>query len=771
MRASRPTTLRAKLVRTMVTTLAVVGFATLAVVAAMNVIASHKTLLTIETNLHDSIVEKGTGLVTNQALALRDLVADNAFSDVGRLVERTVATDHDLVYGLFVDSSGKAWGFATSKSATDIPLYWKGLGIDLRSAQAAGVKTVHRRVAKVSGFEFSMPVLDDKGDPLGALIYAISDAPLQRALADARGSSRRTLVLTVALLILLGGATTFLGVELSRKAAAKITRPVSELTAAADTLAMGKHDIRVEITSGDELQALGNSFNHMAQELQESYGRLAEMNRTLEVKVDERTSELATRNRDMRLVLDNVNQGFLTISVEGALAPERSAIVDHWFGGYGPGTQFADYIRAVDSTYADNFQMGYQAILEDFLPRELLLQQMPTRLRSAGRELRCSYIVISKSDQLDGLLIVINDVTEELLHARQDSERKEVLAMFEAFTTDRQGFINFMDEANEMVAHLAESDLEKQQRTLHTLKGNASLVGFGMVAQIAHELEDVIREQDTALSTAELAPLSDRWRMINQSLKRFIGDRPHDVLELQVREIEQVEQMIRAEAPATRVLDRLASWWLEPAEVPMQRLGRYAVALANRLGKGPVRLEVQSNGIRLAPKAWAGFWTELVHVIRNAVDHGLETSSQRANAGKPGGAHLRISARLQSDDRLVVGQSGDRLVVEVADDGRGVDWEAIRRKALLRGLPCSTREDLVQAMLTSGLTTRDQVTTLSGRGVGLSVVKQHVEGMGGSMVVESEGGQGTCFRFSFPLRDIGPRFGIDVQTDDARSAA
>lgn len=779
MLAPARTNLRAKLVRTMVTTLAVVGSTTVLVVAAQNVATSRQTLKIIEKNLRDNIVAKGTELVTHQALALRDLVTDNAFSDVNRLVERTVATDRDLAYGLFVDTSGKAWALATSKSGdaaagtsvsalqTPLPTDWHAYGVDPAPAaagsnRASKVQVTHKEIARHSAFEFRMAVTEDQGEALGVLVYGISDAPLTRALAEARAESRRALVLTVILLILLAAGTNVFGIVLSRRAAAKITRPVTDLTAAVDMLASGNREIRVAIHSGDELERLGSSFNRMASELKDSYARLEEMNRTLELKVEARTSELASRNRDMRLVLDNVHQGFLTVSAKGILAQERSTIVDRWFGSYEPEAEFSAYIGQTDPLYAGSFEMGYEAILEDILPRELCIEQLPARLRSGGREFRCSYSAILKDARFDGLLIVINDVTAELLHVRQEGERKEILAMFESLSRDRAGFLNFMDEASEMVQQLAEANRDKQRRLLHTLKGNAALVGFAEVAQICHRIEDVLEEHQGTLGETELLPLFDRWRMIDESLKRFVGDKGHQVLELNVKEIERLEEMIRTGMPATRVLDRLASWWLEPAEVPMQRLGRYAAALSNRLGKVPVEVEVLSNGVRLAPKAWAGFWTDLVHVVRNAVDHGLETPDERAEAGKPAMAHIRMSSFIHA---------GNRLVIEIADDGRGVDWDGVRCKAISLGLPSETQEDLVRAIFTTGVSTSDEVTVMSGRGVGLSAVRQQVEDLGGTTVVETERGHGTCFRFSFALPDVGPRFGVDMETSDTRSAA
>ena len=758
------TSLRAKLLRTMIMTLVVVSTATLLVVAGMNYFAAQKTLKTIEEHLRASIEDKGSGLVTNQALGLRDLVMDNAFGDVARLVERTVDKDEQLVYGLFLDEQQKPWGFATRQRATRGPDDWKRLNIDVRAEKKPGLQTIYREAPGQNVFEFSMAVVDDKGTALGRLYYGLSDAPLQKALSEAHADSRRALLLTVGLLLLLGTVTIVMGALRSQRSAARITRPVTDLTQAANALASGQRDIRVDIASGDELEILGGAFNHMAAELKDSYERLEHMNRTLEVKVQERTRELANRNRDMRLVLDNVNQGFLTVSTSGVLAQERSAIVDRWFGPCEGESKFVDYIAKADAMYAASFDMGYEAVIDDILPRELCLEQMPARLRHNGCEFRCSYTAIMKGDQFDGLLVVINDVTAELLHTRQEAERREILSMFEALTRDRTGFLSFVDEADNLFKQVRGADLPMQKRLLHTLKGNAALMGFPIVSNLCHQAEDELADRWTPLPAEALTPLEQRWAALNEALKNFLGEKGRDVLELSTKEIEKLEQEIRTNAPTEHVLDRLASWWLEETDRPLKRLGRYATALANQQGKGEIEVEIQPRGVRLTPKAWAGFWTDLVHVVRNAVDHGLETSAERERAGKPGRPKLRFST-------AVIGR---RLVVEIEDYGRGINWEGVKGVAVKMGLPVATNDDLVRAIFVSGLTTKREVSTVSGRGIGLSAVHQQVRDLGGHIAVITSPGQGTCFRFVFPLPDVGPRFGVHTgefpsQPDDSPS--
>jgi two-component system chemotaxis sensor kinase CheA len=151
----------------------------------------------------------------------------------------------------------------------------------------------------------------------------------------------------------------------------------------------------------------------------------------------------------------------------------------------------------------------------------------------------------------------------------------------------------------------------------------------------------------------------------------------------------------------------------------------------------------------------------LVHVVRNAVDHGLEPPQERAAAGKPARPKLRLSSA------IVHG----KLMVEIEDSGRGVDWQAVKAAAQKLGVPSATEEELVRAMFAPGLSTSAEVTTISGRGIGLSAVRQQVNDLGGHIAVISKPSQGTCFRFTFPLPDIGPRFGVDAPSDGSKTGA
>lgn len=135
----------------------------------------------------------------------------------------------------------------------------------------------------------------------------------------------------------------------------------------------------------------------------------------------------------------------------------------------------------------------------------------------------------------------------------------------------------------------------------------------------------------------------------------------------------------------------------------------------------------------------------LMHIVRNAIDHGLETNDERDRLGKPRKGHIRLTGY----------QKGDHVVIEVADDGRGIDTAKIRRKCVERGLIKAdeevSEERLRMMIFDAGFSTADQVSEISGRGVGLDVVKNNLAALGGMIDVESQVGKGTTFVLTLPI--------------------
>jgi chemotaxis protein histidine kinase CheA len=158
-----------------------------------------------------------------------------------------------------------------------------------------------------------------------------------------------------------------------------------------------------------------------------------------------------------------------------------------------------------------------------------------------------------------------------------------------------------------------------------------------------------------------------------------------------------------------------------------------------------VQLVMEGEDVELDTRVLDGVADALKHLVTNAVDHGCETAAQRTAAGKTGPASVRVSAR----------GAGATVVIEVSDNGSGVDLDQLQAAAVAHGLLAAdaapTPQQLMSLLFVSGFSTRAEVTETSGRGIGLDVVRTAVEDLGGSVEVETEAGAGTTFVITLPV--------------------
>lgn len=736
--------LRNKFMAAMLMVSSIIGVVTLAIVLFLSTRAQAKHLREIEVNIEEGITSKGKVLTENHALALHGLILDNAFVDMQTLLARAVNQDPDLVYGLFVNTDGEALAFqrhGAPGGEQGVPNKdaWKTLGLSQAEllAQRETVRRAQRLGQEV--VEVADPVFGEDRELLGTIRYGLSTRRMHQALSAAAAESKAEQLRSIELIGFTVGVATLLGILLSRFQAVRITRPVQALTQAA-ILAAGQRSVRVQINSGDELEVLGSSFNRMMEELSRSYRELEHMNQTLEQKVLDRTLALATRNRDMRLVLDNVDQGFLTLSLDGVMASERSAVVDRWFGKPKRKQTFWSYLADTSQDFALGFELGWEQLIADVLPYEVALEQLPSRLTTeSGSTFNFRYLPFLSNEQLEGVLVVAFDVTDRLQREREEAELTELMHAFRRLTLDRSGFMAFLSEASSMVALIVDwsgDDNSILRSTLHTLKGNAAQVGLSVVARLCHDLEDELATGDGMKSQALL---EQRWRALREHISQLVGNRERNTLEVSSSDYSSLVALLSREGQ-TLALRELLAWQLEPAERPLNRLAEQAQALGRRLGKGEIEVEVQAGALRLDPEKYAPFFSDLVHLVRNAVDHGIERPDERVAQGKP--RHGKMVFKVQARNNV--------LSFEISDDGRGIDWDSIAAQGAAAGLPSRTAAERLAILCRQGVTTRNEVSETSGRGVGMSAFRQRVDAMHGRLEVESTRGSGTKWLISLP---------------------
>lgn len=173
------------------------------------------------------------------------------------------------------------------------------------------------------------------------------------------------------------------------------------------------------------------------------------------------------------------------------------------------------------------------------------------------------------------------------------------------------------------------------------------------------------------------------------------------------------------------------------------RLDRTTRTVSNKIGKR-VELKIEGEQTELDKTVLEEIIDPLLHLVRNGIDHGIEFPQERRAAGKPETATLRVTALNQ----------GTQVTLRVSDDGRGIDLEKVRAKAIERGLireqDSLSREELHALIFTPGFSTADQLTDVSGRGVGMDVVRDAIQKLKGTIRVESEQGKGATFTIQLP---------------------
>jgi len=185
---------------------------------------------------------------------------------------------------------------------------------------------------------------------------------------------------------------------------------------------------------------------------------------------------------------------------------------------------------------------------------------------------------------------------------------------------------------------------------------------------------------------------------------------------------------------------------MQPIGRLFNKYPRLARDLARQLGKN-VELVLSGEDTEIDKTMIEDLNDPLVHLVRNAVDHGVEDPAQRAAVGKPEKSLVRLGAR----------QEGDHILITIVDDGKGMRPEVIRNKAIEKGLigpdAASSLDDAqsLALILLPGFSTKDEISSVSGRGVGMDVVKTNIEKLNGAINIVSEPGKGSTFTISLPL--------------------
>jgi len=552
------------------------------------------------------------------------------------------------------------------------------------------------------------------------------------ALSPATTSAKLVLVPVFALTVCSWGALCAFLVTSSITAR---LRPLGDAILAITEAGSVRDARRLPVERADELGHIIRATNDMVARLAEAetsrdraVADLESLARSLETQVTDRTQEI-------RLVMQTIAEMYFCVDKDGVVVGTHSLETERRFGLPSPGVRVWDYVGKDDARFAGLLETVWPDLDGGFLPPELLLAQLPTELRAKGATLDVEMRIIRRADGDFRVVVVLRDVTAE--HA--EAVQRDVAALFAHLAHDRDGVLQFVGEVCRQRDDLL-AGRGNAKRTIHTIKGNSAIFGLRTVARVCQDVEEELDGDEP--SRDQIHRIRDALDVVLVHVQSVV-DATNGTLVVDVDEVDSLLEAVDSQVPYDALAERLRALRYEPLAKPLDRAARAARALAQRLDKAPIETHVEADEIRVAPEAWQALFASFAHAVRNAVDHGLEAPGERAASGKPRAGRVVFSARAEEEG----------IVLAIGDDGRGIDWDAVRARAAARGLPHDTREDLVEALFADGVTTRDEATEVSGRGVGMSALREAARQLGAEVRVESERGRGTKVSIVVPRDD------------------
>ncbi|MCO5786782.1 hybrid sensor histidine kinase/response regulator [Pseudomonas sp. G11-1] len=300
----------------------------------------------------------------------------------------------------------------------------------------------------------------------------------------------------------------------------------------------------------------------------------------------------------------------------------------------------------------------------------------------------------------------------------------------------------FRGRVEQQVSDISQT-LSDMESTIERVRDQLRRLDMETQAQILSRHQEEIEQGYEDFDPLEM----DRYSQLQQ-LSRSLFESASDMLDLKetlaTRSRDAETLLLQQARVNTELQEGLMRTRMVPFERLLPRLRRVVRQVSSELGK-QVNLAVGSAEGEMDRSVLERMMGPLEHMLRNAVDHGIELPALRVAEGKPEAGSVTLD----------VHREGSEIVIRLSDDGRGVDLQAVRDKAIERGLmdadAALTDQEVLQFILEAGFSTAQQITQISGRGVGMDVVNAEIKQLGGSMTLATEPGQGTSFNIRLPF--------------------
>lgn len=489
----------------------------------------------------------------------------------------------------------------------------------------------------------------------------------------------------------------------------------------------------------------------------------------LERIVDERTTELSRANYEIQMLLDHAGQGFFSFDKSERIGTELSRECYRLFQKNIAGEKFSDVFRdycSVDESPLLSRIADKAFNCPEVFQARVYLSLLPQKIQIVDKIVSVEYQMMENFDNRR-IMTILTDVTETQAMMESREEEKRVLKTIVKIVGNRNSFLRSLDDYLQFAEGIHERFAAGQDtptkilgelyRMVHTFKGDFAQWGLRFSETALHEIESLISYKINSPGACdeveEFIEELDFHKAIErdmQMLEAVFGkgllqqDEHYEISRAEVLRMENL--LMNQDYPA--LIDHIKDIRRVNFKELLMPYDDYIASIAFGMDKKINPLSITGDDVRVDRKHYHKLVKSFIHIFRNDMDYGIESPEERLRNNKPESG--TISCRIAT-------LKDSKMVVEIADDGRGIDHlellEILRTKGSgnVLEMNANNRHEVLQTIFSDGISTGSDVSMISGRGIGLSAVRAEVEKLGGTIVVDSIEGEGTVFVMSLPL--------------------
>lgn len=530
-----------------------------------------------------------------------------------------------------------------------------------------------------------------------------------------------------------------------------------------------------------EIEELTGYTNKIIMKIKDYTLTLETQNEELEAMTTdqmETNSALEEKNNHLKNIMDNVGQGILTFGEDLIIYEECSIQCNKVFDKNPGGRKLSEllYEEAEEQEFM-NVLLTKIANEEDDDKIELYIQLLPEEVKIKNRNVSLKYKVVKniKAEHSRAIMVILTDITEKRRLEKKMQKEQGILKMVVKAVVNINDFLSCIEEYEKFSNYGINNILESNEslndivieifRNVHNFKGNFSQYDVNNVVSKLHEMENylsTLKEENIKIDKEELKNNIKEYDMLNwiqedtDILKTYLGEdffNKKDLITVDKSILINVEKKMLNLLPYDEfmlLLPYVRSLRYKSFKELLASYPGYVEKLAERLQKDVAPIVIDGDDILVDQEYYRDFTKSLVHVFRNCMDHGIETAEERVLSGKS--EIGTIKCEVKGDE--------SNIIVRISDDGRGMDIEKIRHKVIKNGIIGENEaynlsdEEILSVIFVQEFSLSEEVTDISGRGIGLYSVNEEIKKLNGSIEVKNNPGKGAEFIFTVPIQKI-----------------